>query len=267
MLKAILGRAIPPRVTLRWQAQRNLRSGEPELSLVQDLCDGSHAAVDVGANIGVYAYVARKYAAHVYAVEANPRMAERLQRTLGKDEKVTVLPFALSDTDGEATLWLPYKGTVEVSTRSSLEADANPGFQTHAVGVQKKMLDDLRLHDVGFIKIDVEGHELAVLRGASKTLASCHPNLLIEIEERHHAGGTSRAFSYLRDLSYRGYFIHDGKLNSIEEFDPELHQRSENAKSVGGRRNSNYVNNFIFIHPTRSDASKRIAKRFPFGGS
>lgn len=59
-------------------------------------------------------------------------------------------------------------------------------------------LDDIIKDDVGFIKIDVEGHELAVLKGATSLINRCRPVLLVECEERHSPGGTERLFKFLQ---------------------------------------------------------------------
>lgn len=261
VLKRFVKRIIPSKVLLPFQVRRALRTGEVELSIVEDLCVPGQKMIDVGANVGIYSYLAKEIGAHVYAVEPNPVMAKRLQANVGN--KVTVFPFALSDNTGDAVLSIPYEEGIEVSSRSSLEADANPGFEIHTLTVTKKTLDELELSDIAFIKIDVEGHELSVLRGATKALATCRPNLLIEIEERHHAGATSKAFTYLKEFSYAGYFILGDNLHKVEMFDPKRHQRKEDAKNVFSARNRNYINNFIFIHPSRGDVINRITARFP----
>jgi hypothetical protein len=51
--------------------------------------------------------------------------------------------------------------------------------------VELRTLDSLNLQDVGFVKIDVEGHELDVLRGGAETIQRNRPHLLIEVRENH----------------------------------------------------------------------------------
>ena len=90
------------------------------------------------------------------------------------------------------------------------------------------------------MKIDVEGHELEVLRGASRTIAKCQPNLLVEIEQRHLSEPMSTVFHYLEERGYQGFFVEDRALHPIAEFLPERHQQLENEYSP------RYINNFLF---------------------
>src|SRR5947209_3295951 len=81
--------------------------------------------------------------------------------------------------------------------------------------------------NVGFIKIDVEGHEHSVLQGAQRTIERCRPRVLIEAEERHAPGSVRRIQAFFRRFGYRGYFVFHRQLAPIERFDPARMQRSE----------------------------------------
>jgi FkbM family methyltransferase len=117
-----------------------------------------------------------------------PDAAARLRASVPSN--VTVLLLAVSDKAGRSTLYLPRMGRVAVDTRATLEATANPGFD--AIEIDTKRIDDLALENIAFMKIDVEGHEQAVLRGARDLIASSRPTLLIESEERHGKEGWVR---------------------------------------------------------------------------
>jgi hypothetical protein len=58
-------------------------------------------------------------------------------------------------------------------------------FRRWKYGILQR-LDDFHPDDIGLVNIDVEGHELAVLRGAADTFARNRPTVLVEAEEHHH---------------------------------------------------------------------------------
>ena len=239
--RSIAARVIPPRYWLQLAVRSNLRHGEPELQLLPRLLDSTRAFIDVGGNVGVYAAVAEQFSEHVHVFEPHPALAQRLRKSLRPTSQV--LQVALSDRAGEAVLWAP-----EALSRSSLERGANGALPVNPVTVSTARLDDFDIPAVGLIKIDVEGHELAVLRGAQATITRDRPAILVEIEERHHRGSSVGVFDYLANLGYRGFFMHRGKLRRLEEYDFENLQRPENAKSPHGGHHPDYINNFIFVH-------------------
>jgi hypothetical protein len=149
----------------------------------------------------------------------------------------------------------------EVATRSSLEGDANPGFALRQVKVVLRRLDDLETSNVGVMKVDVEGHELRVVQGARETLERDHPTIIIECEERHHAGGVAALRKQMELLGYRGYFIHGGELRNIQQFSARRFQSPTQALELGGRRSADYLNNFLFIHPQRRHHVDAVRKR------
>jgi FkbM family methyltransferase len=238
-------RLVPRSIALPLLAELRARRDVPELRLIACLGHRDRALVDVGANIGLYAYVGTKHFRHVYAVEPHPAAAQVLRRTFGS--KVSVLECAFSDHAGTLPLFVPTREGREITSRGSLDITANTGFAQRDRLVRVQRLDDLDIDDVHMIKIDVEGHELCVIKGAVNTIETQHPFLLIEIEERHHPGKSMEVINFISELSYHGYFVMGRRLYDMADFSFDRYQRAENAKSPGGRRSQFYVNNFLFL--------------------
>jgi hypothetical protein len=87
------------------------------------------------------------------------------------------------------------------------------------LSVAARRLDEIDLPPVGFVKIDVEGHEEAVLRGGEHLLRRDRPIYMIEIEERHNCGSFGRTTAYFNDLGYEGLFFDGSVMCRILELD------------------------------------------------
>jgi FkbM family methyltransferase len=182
----------------------------------------------------------------VHAFEPNPRLARRIEWCLAPS--VVVWNLAVSDCEDRATLTIPVVGGVEIDACSSLEAATEtPAESFETIEVEARPLDDLDLSDIGFVKIDVEGHELAVLRGGRRVLERDRPALLVEMEERHRPGVLRDGGELLAELGYRGFFLHEGRLQALAGFDPGVLQDPANADPFGRKPGRVYVNNFVFL--------------------
>ena len=113
------------------------------------------------------------------------------------------------------------------------------------IEVDMKCLDDYKFDNVGFIKIDVEGHEEAVLNGAKNTIIHNEPSFIIEIEERHKPNSISTVSKFFKEHAYEGFFLLDSFLIPISNFVVEIHQNLQNI--AGSKRIGTYINNFIFV--------------------
>lgn len=128
-------------------------------------------AVDLGANVGYFTSLFAHRASHVVSFEPHPVHVERLQRAMSawpNAERVEMWPNAVSDSSGEATLGMPENfGANEGQASLSLDGKAGDEIIVQSVTLDRALGN----RRVGVMKIDVEGHELAVLRGAEHALA------------------------------------------------------------------------------------------------
>ncbi|MEN2976140.1 FkbM family methyltransferase [Tistrella arctica] len=257
-LKAIIERRMP-RLYARLIDLRDRMApdyGEMELALVPLLAEADADAYDIGANHGSYTAPMLHAAGRVVAFEPNPTLGTVLKTRFGRElreGKLVLMAMALGDADGEAVLHVPEAG----SGLASIKADAVESVATPAmlhITVAIRRLDDLaveigRKRRVAFIKIDVEGFEGTVLRGALATLREQRPSLLIEAEERHTPGTLAELQAMLDPIGYRGLYLRDGRLHDMTGFDIARLQDRSALNADGTRRLPDrvYVNNFIFV--------------------
>jgi len=209
----------------------------------------------VGSNWGQYAEAMSSVSSGVVAFEPVPQLAEYLRRTAAKG--VRVQQVALSNAKDNAEFAVPRDWG-----RSSLlhdKADSN----TKKLPVRLDTLDSIATSPVGFIKVDVEGHEEEVVGGGLKIIGRDHPVLLIEIEERHRPGALPRILACLSEQGYSGFFLHEGSLHSIKTFDQQKHQNTAEIEDDPSGRVTRgcYINNFLFIHKNDlAEKEKRLTK-------
>lgn len=188
------------------------------------LCrDRRGTILDIGANTGVYALAAKTLApeARIIALEPVARVAARLRANVAMNgETIEVVERAISDSSGTMMLSdLP----VDHNYSASLEGQG-PDADNYPVGTCS--VDDLLGPDwpaeLGPIKIDIERHEPAAIRGMAETLSRYRPPILIEVLD----AAIGRAIEAgLQGLGYDYFHIDEGKgLIPARHLAPLRHQ-------------------------------------------
>ena len=238
-----------PELWLRWHFSRRPKTAERELLYLNKLVPRGSITVDVGANCGLYTRELAKLSRHVHAFEPSRQMATLLRRTSATN--VQVHEIACSDRNGAADLFIPSGEKGLVFGLASIEKHASGDLHSaslHTTQVKTARLDCVIDQEVTFVKVDVEGHELSVLRGAIELIKKCQPVFLVEAEDRHRESATLSVFEFFDEWGYRGYFLENDIIRPVAEFDPVRLQDASALMSDGGRgEGRSYVNNFFFF--------------------
>ena len=197
-----------------------------EAKVIESLLDAGEVFWDVGANIGYFTLVAAavlKNEGQIVAFEPGQEAFARLEDNIALNPFTNILlkQVAVADKSGEAVLYL----SSEVAD-SGANLFRPGGEQTREEICTTVALDQFReeqgLRPPDFIKMDVEGAELAALQGADRILAQFHPLLLLEMEEKTlKAAGAPKAalVDLLKTYGYQAAFLRKGRWYATQEVD------------------------------------------------
>lgn len=164
---------------------QHIKNGfEPEMvKLFKTLATNSETILDIGANIGCTAILFSSLSKQVYAFEPSPTTFGFLKENIARSGKKNLFlqNMGLGAESSESTL------TFSPSNRAggfvSNQTQVSVGHTTEKIVIRQldEVVKALNLRAVDFIKIDVEGFEGNVLRGAEQTLLSNKPVVVLEL--------------------------------------------------------------------------------------
>ena len=197
-----------------------------ETQLMRELVQPGWTVVDAGANFGWHAiHLAKRVGpqGRVFAFEPIPDTFLELvaNATLNECENLSAWSSALGNADDTVALYLP--GIAWGAGAASQFLDLGEKIE-----VPMRRLDDFleehAVDQVDFIKADIEGGELNLLRGAERLLARCHPLILIEIVDIHcrrFGHSSNDVIQFLTDRGFSGKYVNPtGLLVALDPANP-----------------------------------------------
>ncbi len=163
--------------------------------------DRATTALDIGANIGNHTVYLAGYFSRVVAFEPNPRVADLLRaNVMGLEGTVDVVSLGLSDKPGTLNIAI-HEGNLGGS-----RVTRGPGDTTTEVKTLDSLTTSHDLHNILFIKIDVEEHKDWVIAGAGAPLREHQPVIALEGFYAMDPARGHRVSRLLADRGYRYYF-------------------------------------------------------------
>ena len=191
---------------------------EPEMArLIKRLVRPGHTCLDVGANVGTHTLLmafAAGAAGRVISLEPHPDLRQRLAENVALNglDSVTLVPAALSDADGEATLYTFADDMFNrgcSSLRPTVETKCEMTIRTLT---GRTLTAQAQIDRCDLIKIDVEGHELVALRQLADLIELHRPVLLFEYGVNYwqaHDAALADALALARGWGYVLFTVKD----------------------------------------------------------
>jgi len=220
---------------------------EPELLILKDIILQNDVCFDVGAFNGEYILEISKHtkSENIYAFEPVKRNYNIIKSLF---PKINCFNIALSNIDSKTIINIPKINNKLVYTRSKINKSIREKNQQSVMSQEVECLkiDSFikinNIEKIDFIKIDVEGSEFDVLKGAIKTLEKFRPKIIIEIEGRHHSKKIfDNILKFIKKFGYEVKFF-DCKTSSMKSINHFTLDENQNINSIGS---VNYINNFI----------------------
>ena len=206
------------------------------ISVLKKFLHPGDVFLDVGAHIGLFSCVVARFVGFVYAVEPHPEAYSKLRENIriNKLQNVCALNIALGEEEGEACIFSDKdKSTASLICPENIRGEL--GKQTHVMTIDM-LIENGTIRAPTFMKVDVEGFELEVLKGARNLLSSSKaPMLCVEYEQQR--GNTHEIYKFLESVNNYSFY----KLKYSKEIPSKL------VKISGKPRLQSYDNIFCLL--------------------
>lgn len=202
--------------------QEQLDWFEEEINAVRSILKPGQIAIDIGANLGVYSLSMAAVVGNsgrVIAFEPSPDVAALLESSakLNHLHQLEVVRQAVGASQGEARLY------IDRNSELSQLVQGNTDYNMPTINVERTSLDEWAVEvdiqgPISFIKMDAEGQELEIIKGAKKLLREQDPIILFEV--KHGEDLHLELVEAFAEYGYKSYRLLPGPL-LLAPFDPK----------------------------------------------
>jgi FkbM family methyltransferase len=222
------------------KSKAHMNAGQAELGMLAKYIPKGSTTIDVGANVGDFSRRLSELSGGGMVLAFEPQSLPRSVMTMAgffrRKSNITVQPLALGDHDGMVTLNVPIKksknigvGLAHIGDATDMQARFDVKHELVPLTTLDKVVVHFETGPISFIKIDVEGGELDVLRGAEQTIAQHRPVILCEVEAHQGRFGSTveelaeffRSHRYVPRSILTDEILPPGTLDHNTVFTPE----------------------------------------------
>lgn len=173
------------------------------VTFVRHFINPNKNIIDLGANIGTHSIIYSNYTnGNVYSFEPQKTVFDILNKNIELNNCKNIITYNFGGSNVNKTFYMnadyEYKEN-QGAFRIDETLDSTTGLE-----IECRIIDDLNIENVCYIKIDVEGHEYETLLGLKKLLIKEHPTLMVEI---HNSCPTKNlTFNLLEELGYKTHY-------------------------------------------------------------
>jgi len=185
-----------------------------ETAIIKDIVKPEMIVLDMGAHIGFFTLLMANLVGkdgYVYSFEPNPNVFSRLKKNLEINPDLSgwieIKKLALGSKETKSNFFCPSTGFEGFGgLKNTKRAPINEIIKVDVVTLDK-FIKENNIKKLDFIKMDVEGGEFDIFRGAEYTLNKLRPTILFEAEELNSASYGYRVFELLNYLEMNGYIV------------------------------------------------------------
>lgn len=229
---------------------------EIEIKILENLIKKDFICFDIGCCHGSYARLLTKYSNQVYAFEAEKENFRYLKEVM-RQKNLKIYNLAISNKNSTSILYIPKFKDKKNSAMSSLNKGYKKNLKNSIKFISQKVksvtLDNFvrknNINKVDFIKIDVEGHELPVLKNSKLILSKYKPIFMIEIL-KDGKKKYRKVFQFMKRYNYSSFYLSRKTIKFVKcsHYDVEKFQSNKNKLMKDNNFfDQNFIQNFFFF--------------------